>query len=41
MYGGPQGQYKNISSSTKIFTTLQQYVFQDKKYIPVQQYVFQ
>ena len=48
LYGGPQGQYKNISSSTIISNTVQQYVFQDKKihssttiYIPVQQYVFQ
>ena len=31
LYGGPQGQYKNISSSTIIYTTVQQYVFQDKK----------
>ena len=29
-YGGPQGQYNNIYSSTKIFTPVQQYLFQYK-----------
>ena len=28
MYGGPQGQYKNISHSTKIYLTVQKYISQ-------------
>jgi len=47
-YGGPQGQYKNISSSTRIYIPVQKYKFQYKNissstriYIPVQKYKFQ
>ena len=48
LYGGPQGQHKNISSSTTIYIPVQQHMFQynniyssTKIYFPVQQYIFQ